>query len=144
MRRPQVTGAGINHCPGLVAVKQRERQRHGENLVGTQAGVITMAVSSSSLLRAVNHIVQIVAGLKPKPTAKAFGYPFGLGRVLGGSGGVAQPGGKIGHYLQSVVPQGIHFNRFANTGRDHPVAHFGIHPGQLYAHSKPSLGSVLM
>ena len=44
-----------------------------------------------------------------------------------------QQAGKLAHHEQGVVPEGVDFNGFAHAGGDDPVAHFGIHPGELHA-----------
>ena len=41
--------------------------------------------------------------------------------------------GKVRHDAQRIIPEGVNLHRLADAGRDHPIIHFGIHPGKLHA-----------
>ena len=43
------------------------------------------------------------------------------------------PSGQPRRDGQRVDPQRLHLDRLADARRDHPVAHLGVHPGQLHA-----------
>ena len=45
----------------------------------------------------------------------------------------AEPMGKAFHDAQGVVPQRLDLDGLTVLRRDHPIADFDVHPGQLHA-----------
>ena len=95
------------------------RQTDGEDLVGAHAGIIARG--------AVEHVEQ--AACAPAEARKARAHLRGqplitLRRLL-------QLAGKARHDAQGVVPQGVDLDRFAAARCHHPLAHPGVHPGEL-------------
>jgi hypothetical protein len=96
-------------------------QRHGEKLVGTQAEVVAVG--------AVQHVVA-VAHLRVPETAEA---RLRLRRQrLVDRFVLAKLARKVGHNAQRAVPERVDLHRLAGARRDHPVVHFGVHPGELH------------
>src|SRR2546425_702521 len=106
-------------------VEDRMAQREGEHLVRAAGGILT--------LRAVDDIVQVSTFGVPEPGVE--GRPCllcVLGQVACGlvSLLLAHP---LCEQAQGVIPEGVDLHGLATSWRHHPIAYFGVHPGQLEA-----------
>src|SRR5664280_781969 len=104
---------------------QRSASSQGDQLIGPQTMIVAM--------RAIDHVVQILARAVPKPPREA-GFGFSRGarkgrRIIMATG---RPGG---HALQGFDPEGVDFHRLAHARREHLVAETAIHPGNLSGRS---------
>ena len=131
VRGPEPAAAHVDHGFGLGVHQQGERQGYREDLIGSESVVATAAVGRRLALRAVDHVVEVAACGVPEPPTEAVGGLFGRGAVAGAGLRRAETMGQVGQHAQGIVPQGVDFDRFADARRDHPVAHLGVHPGEL-------------
>src|SRR5436309_3260845 len=118
----KVAGASVHHRALLLRGQRALGQRDGKQLVWPQRGVVPVG--------AVDHVKTAAPGLIPealesraRPACERFVFV----------GGLSKRPRKLAHSDERVVPEGIDLDRLADAGRDHPVAHLGVHPGELRA-----------
>ena len=129
MGAEQLAGADAHHAPLLFQLEPALRQGDGEDLIGSDAGVVAAGVARL-LGVGVDHIEAASLRRIPEPLETA---PHPLRQVLPAVGGPADPSTEVGHGGQGIEPKGIDLHRLAATGGDHPPGGDRIHPGELHA-----------
>ena len=120
--RQQMPPAGFNDAkPDRIDDERTMRQADGKDLVRTDAVVVA--------IRSVDHVVQALS-VGPHEPCEAGPCDGGLGRERVR---LAQHRGEFRHDAQRIVPQRVDLHRLADARRHHPIAHLGVHPGELHA-----------
>ena len=105
-------------------VEHRVIQRKRENLIGPARRVVSV--------RAVDYVVEMAEFLLPETPVERICARSACVRHL--IGALLPRGSKPGFQKpQRVVPEPVDLHRFPAARRHHPVAHLGIHPGELIA-----------
>ena len=73
------------------------------------------------------------AGCVPEQLVEAVSRAFRQLPVMRALGLEPESAGQVLHHAQRVVPERLDLHRLAGPRRHHPVAHLGIHPGELHA-----------
>src|SRR5262249_45099957 len=109
---------------GLLAGENAVVQTDSEDLVGPDGGVPAIAT---------DHIEEASGGFVPEAFRKS--GPRGVGEFLPMRGIrlVSEALAQVFRRAQGVVPKGLDLDRLAVTRGHHPVAHFGVHPGELHS-----------
>ncbi len=119
-RGPETLLRRVHDTLGDLALQHRVRQpAHREELVGPDTGV-----HGPALVVDVHDIIEPAAVGAHEPAAERGDRP------------AVQPGPAVVpgcRDAQRVDPQRLDLHRLADAGGDHPVAHLGIHPGELHA-----------
>ena len=120
-RRQQLPRDGVHDRRGALTLEQGEGQAPDrEDLVRAQGGV-----RRAGDVACVHHIEEAVPLRVPEACAERLAGP----PCLSGAGRLAEGGAD----LQGVHPQRLDLHRLADPRCHHPVAHLGVHPGQLDA-----------
>ena len=86
-----------------------------------------------SLRVAIHHVKETAGRFIPELPAKAIARPVRQLLVVRGIASFPEALRQIFHRAQGVVPERLNLDRLSAPRRDHPVAHLGVHPGQLHS-----------
>src|SRR5690349_1994597 len=137
VRSEQAARASIHDRFLLLWGKRTLRQRHCEDLIRPQRGVVAG-------VRVINHVVATRTCVVPE-FCKAF--LDRLGHFLDRLRGLSSDVRKLGYGLQCVVPKRVHFHGFADARCDNAIPNLRVHPGKLnsvLARMKETIGLVRM
>ena len=109
------------------------RHLSGQHLVEKADGEDLVRPDGTVAHLAIHHIVEAAGRLVPEQAGESFVGPVRQFAVMGAIGLLAESAGQVLHNAERVVPECLDFDRFANALRHYPIAHLGIHPGELHA-----------
>src|SRR6185369_13873949 len=124
VRREQMFANFLDYASRAVWRQHGEGQTDSKNLIGADGGVREVAV---------NHVIKTALFLVPEQAVEG---PVRHGRhvavaFLGSI--VSKSEGEYFHDAERVVPKRLDLYWLAPTRSHNPVAHFGVHPGELNA-----------
>ena len=99
------------------------RQRNGENLIGAESGVVSNSGGVDDVIattcRSVPKLRKTMLHLRCEFCERFDGFFYQRC--------------EAGYRLERIKPQRINLHGLSDSRRHHPVADFGIHPGELHA-----------
>src|SRR4051794_6693616 len=100
------------------------KEADGENLVGPYGPVAAIAV---------DYVVETSRGFVPELLAKTISSAVSQLLVVRAGKVVPKALRQVFHGSERVVPECFNLDGFSMPRRDHPIAHLGVHPGELHS-----------
>src|SRR5579871_4269946 len=115
--------ANVDYGFLLIRRERRARERDRENLVGAERCVVADSGR-------IDDVVETVAICVPEFCKAGF---RGSGQRFVARRRQFHQSRELRHRFERVDPKGVDFDRFSGARSDHPIANFGVHPGELNA-----------
>src|SRR5271155_2366430 len=108
----------------MLMLQQRMRKADSENLVRPDGAIWSSVIA--------HNVVEATVLFVPEDFKKSGAGAFRECGIMSSLLVVGKARRQPFHHAQGVVPERLNLHRFAAAGRYHPIANFGVHPGELH------------